>query len=313
MMKWKQIGTMAMAAVLSACSFRTLPVSVSAVESSLMLENCDVYDEADVLTDEEEAELDALVQETAQTIDMNLFVRLGAEYTYSEGTARSYAEDDYAYLFGDDKYSAGVSVYIDFHGAVIQDTSYAPHDYIYTHGLAQLYYTNSEEENRIQRIFDSMNSYLQRGEEEPVDAVEQLCSRLKHYYEEGIPKNYYVYDNMYEEYFYIDKDGTAVWSAKEPPAMRSRKTALAFGISFLIGLVIALITLFGTWHHYQFKSAPTAAIYTNRDAIAYGARMDRFRRSYRRRVKVESSSRSGGGGGGGGSSSGGGGGGGNSR
>ena len=136
---------------------------------------------------------------------------------------------------------------------------------------------------------------------------------LQSYYEKGIPNDYYVYDDEYDQYLYIDeKTDTPVWSDNKPPFIRKKQMTSAFLISFAVGFVIALITMLCIKHHYRFKSQPSAQIYIPSGKIRYGGKTDQFLHKRVSRVKVESES-SGSGGGGGGSSSGGFGGGGNSR
>ncbi len=287
------------------------PLSAEAANSGLMLEECRLWDEADVLTDVQESELNDLIFDTAETIQMNVFVRLGANSLSGQEDARAYAIDDYLTTFGDAKDSDGICLYLDLYGSYIDSTSYAPHDYIATHGLAQLYYTN-DRDDRISEIFSQMNPHMKRGQEDPYTAVTLFCENLQYYYEKGIPKNYYVYDDQYDQYLYIDKKTDApIWSDKKPPFVRRKQTAIAFLGSFAIGLVVALITMLCIKYHYRFKSKPSAQIYIQPGKIHYGRKTDQFLHKRISRVKVESEHNSSGGGGG--SSSGGFGGGGNSR
>ncbi|MDD7294211.1 MAG: TPM domain-containing protein [Oscillospiraceae bacterium] len=298
----------------AALSLSTLwqPLSIEAAGAGLMLEECYLWDEADVLTTEEEIELSQLIFDTAESIQMNVFVRLGANELSGQEDAREYAIDDYLATFGDSKDSDGVYLYLDLYGSYIDSTDYAPHDYIVTHGIAQLYYTNARDD-RISEIFSQMNPHMKRGQEDPYTAVTIFCENLQSYYEKGIPNDYYVYDDEYDQYLYIDeKTDTPVWSDNKPPFIRKKQMTSAFLISFAVGFVIALITMLCIKHHYRFKSQPSAQIYIPSGKIRYGGKTDQFLHKRVSRVKVESES-SGSGGGGGGSSSGGFGGGGNSR
>lgn len=287
------------------------PLSIEAANTELMLEECCLWDEADVLTTEEEIELNQLIFDTAESIQMNVFVRLGANVLSSQTDARVYAIDDYLETFGNSKDSDGVYLYLDLYGSYIDDTNYAPHDYIATHGAAQLYYTNAEDD-RISAIFDQMNPHMKRGQEDPYTAVTIFCENLQSYYEKGIPHDYYVYDDKYEQYLYIDeKTNTPIWSDNKPPFIQKKQMCFAFLISFAVGFIIALITMLCIKHHYRFKSQPSAQIYIPSGKIRYGTKTDQFLHKRVSRVKVNSESKSSGGGGG--SSSGGFGGGGNSR
>lgn len=301
------------AAVVCSLSAVIQPVSVSAEDSGLLLSECYVYDEAGVLTSEESVKLDELVYETAVDLQMNICVRLGANKLSSESDAREYAVADYLDRFGDDRNTDGIALYLDLYGSYIDDTNYAPHDFIATHGIAQLYFTNGGDD-RVSEIFSEMNPHMKRGEEDPYTAVQIFCQELKSYYEKGIPKHYYVYDNEYDQYLYLD-DATnqVVWSDSKPAYAARKQTLIAFGISFLVGLVVALVAMGIIHSHYRFKSKPSARIYIPSGKVQYGARQDQFLTRHVSRVKAESEHSSSGGHSSSGSSSGGFGGGGNSR
>lgn len=288
------------------------PASVCADDTKVQLNECYVFDQADVLTNEESTKLDELIYETAIDLQMNICVWLGANELSSEDDAREYAISDYLDRFGEEKDTDGVALYLDLYGSYIDDTDYAPHDFIATHGIAQLYFTNSGDD-RISEIFSEMNPHMKRGEEDPYTAVQIFCQKLKSYYAEGIPKHYYVYDDQYNQYLYLD-DATnqVVWSDSRPAYAERKQTLIAFGISFLVGLVVALVAMGIICSHYRFKSKPSARIYIPAGKVQYGARQDQFLTRHVSRVKIESEHSSSGGGGGG-SSSGGFGGGGNSR
>lgn len=300
------------AAVVCSLSAVIQPLSVNAEDSGLQLSECYVYDEAGVLTSEESTKLDELIYETAMDLQMNICVWLGANDLSSEDDAREYAISDYLERFGEEKESNGVALYLDLYGSYMDDTDYAPHDFIATHGIAQLYFTNGGDD-RISEIFSEMNPHMKRGEEDPYTAVQIFCQELKSYYEKGIPKHYYVYDDQYDQYLYID-DATnqVVWSDSKPAYAARKQTMIAFGISFLVGLVVALIAMGIICSHYRFKSKPSAQIYIPSGKVQYGARQDQFLTRHVSRVKIESEHSSSGGGSSG-SSSGGFGGGGNSR
>ena len=299
------------AAVVCSLSAVIQPLSVNADDSGLQLSECYVFDQAGVLSSEESIELDELVYETAMDLQMNICVWLGANELSSENDAREYAIEDYLERFGDKKETDGIALYLDLYGSYIDDTDYAPHDFIATHGIAQLYFTNGGDD-RVSEIFSEMNPHMKRGEEDPYTAVQIFCQELKSYYEKGIPKHYYVYDDQYDQYLYID-DATnqVVWSNSKPAYAARKQTLIAFGISFLVGLVVALVVMGFICVRYQFKSKPSAQIYIPSGKVQYGARQDQFLTRHVSRVKIESEHSSSGGSSG--SSSGGFGGGGNSR
>ena len=239
---------------------------------------CAVYDDAVVLTAEEEQELDDRIRETAEKIDMNVAVFLS-------GTRVDRADT--------------------------RDTSYAPYDYIYTRGWAQFYYTNSESNNRVDEIFSALDPYLERGQEDPYEAVLAFCNELEYYYGEGIPDHYYVRqtdkEGTDEEYMYV-QDGEIVYAAKPP-----FRADIWVPLSILAGVLVACFTFFAVKKRYRFKFPSPGTHYVDREKVHFLQQSDVFLRQYQTRTKIVHESSSGGGGGGGGTSSGGGGGGGHSR
>ena len=104
--------------ILTAATVLTLstlrqPLSAEATTSGLMLDECSLWDEADVLTEEEENELNTLIVDTAESIQMNVFVQLGANRLSGQDDARAYAIDGYLATFGDAKDSDGIYLYLD--------------------------------------------------------------------------------------------------------------------------------------------------------------------------------------------------------
>jgi len=258
---------------------------------------CAVYDDAVVLTAEEEQELDDRIRETAEKIDMNVAVFLSGTRVDRADT-RDTAADYYIELFG--KKSDGVFYYMDLSGD--GDTSYAPYDYIYTRGWAQFYYTNSESNNRVDEIFSALDPYLERGQEDPYEAVLAFCNELEYYYGEGIPDHYYVRqtdkEGTDEEYMYV-QDGEIVYAAKPP-----FRADIWVPLSILAGVLVACFTFFAVKKRYRFKFPSPGTHYVDREKVHFLQQSDVFLRQYQTRTKIvhESSSGGGGGGGGGGSS-----------
>lgn len=60
---------------------------------------------------------------------------------------------------------------------------------------------------------------MERGQEDPYEAVLAFCDELEYYYGEGIPDHYYVRqtdkEGTDEEYMYV-QDGEIVYAAKPP-------------------------------------------------------------------------------------------------
>ena len=300
--KWMAGMLCAASAVWIGVTAHTMAVSAECSDPDV----CAVYDDAVVLTAEEEQELDDRIRETAEKIDMNVAVFLSGTRVDRADT-RDTAADYYIELFG--KKSDGVFYYMDLSGD--GDTSYSPYDYIYTRGWAQFYYTNSESNNRVDEIFSALDPYLERGQEDPYEAVLAFCDELEYYYGEGIPDHYYVRqtdkEGTDEEYMYV-QDGEIVYAAKPP-----FRADIWVPLSILAGVLVAWFTFFAVKKRYRFKFPSPGTHYVDREKVHFLQQSDVFLRQYQTRTKIVHESSSGGGGGGGGTSSGGGGGGGHSR
>ncbi len=255
--------------------------------------NAVLYDEAQRLSASEYDECLAKLQEAADETGMNVAMVLGSQMR-SDYTIQSLADASYDQLFGPN--TDGLLYYMDLSGQT------SPYDYISTCGMGQMYYTNDTRSDRINAIFDAVFPYLYpSGSEDVVGAIGEFAEQVTLYYYAGVPDNYYVYDDVYNEYYYV-KDGKLAASSRRPYINMESMLAITGG-GFVIGLIAALITFFAVKTHYKFKSALAPTAYVNRKNLTFHNQYDRFVRQYTSRVKIESSSGGGGGGGGGGGSS----------
>lgn len=255
--------------------------------------NAVLYDEAQWLSASEYDECLAKLQEAADETGMNVGMVLGSQMR-SDYTIQSLADASYDQLFGPN--TDGLLYYMDLSG---QDS---PYDYISTCGMGQMYYTNDTRSDRINAIFDAVFPYLiPSGSEDVVGAIGEFSEQVTLYYHAGVPDNYYVYDDVYNEYYYV-KDGKLAASSRRPYVSMESVLGITGG-GFVIGLIAALITFFAVKTHYKFKSALAPTAYVNRKNLTFHNQYDRFVRQYTSRVRIESSSGGGGGGGGGGGSS----------
>lgn len=263
-----------------------------------------IYDEADMLTDSEEEALTELIQETADYIDMNILIYVSGTAIYSEAGTLQYAEEVCVENFGYDADS--IVLYMDLSGH--DNPYYSPYDYMYTRNRARFYYSgysDLDDGGRVQNIFDAMNPYLPRCEEDVYTAAGIFLDKLRSYYDRGPDKSvryFYVPDK--EAYVTIENDGTLVFDDSRPKNWG--KAAL---IGVLVGLVVAVIVFLGVKSHYRFKSRPSSLQYMDFGNANMGQRTDMFIRKYQTRTRIQSSSGGGGRSGGGGTRSGGGGGG----
>ncbi len=273
--------------------------------SSKYVGNVLLHDESGRLTAEEYARCAVLLNEASEYTGMNVGMVIG-NVQRSEYTIESIAVETYDQMFGST--TDGLLYYMDLSNAE------RPYDYITTRGMGQFYYTNSVDDNRIDAIFDAVFPYLYpKGMEDVPGAVEEFAEQVIEWYDAGIPDNYYVYDDYYEEYYYVE-DGEILSSYNVPYVDWGEVLSIGF-TCFMVGHIAALIVFLCTKSHYKFKSSLSPTAYVNRKNLVFHNQYDRFVREHTTRTKIESSSSGGGGGrrSGGGRSSGGRGGGGRHR
>ena len=239
-------------------------------------------------------ELTTLVQQTAQKLEMNIFI-------YSAGTSDSYrsdydieqfADDFYDEIYGED--TDGVFYYMDVSGR-------SPAcDRISTSGKAVLLYQNC-----IENIFTRLDNYLPASTE-PVkaehieNAVKGFLSALEDYSTYKPSAFEYYHDESSGKYMFM-KNGEFVVSTHKPLIYN-----IVLMIVFLVvGAIVALITYFVTASNYKFKKSQNSVIYAKNENTVFRRSTDEFIRTYTTKHKIETSSGGGGRSGGGGHSGGG--------
>lgn len=248
---------------------------------------------------DELVELNVKIQETAEKLDMNIYVfTAGPSYRYNDPETESFANNYYDELFGKD--TDGVFYFMDFAGG---ETS--AYDYISTSGKAVLLY-----ENHISSIFNSINKYLPPSTvddykpyaDDVYKAIEVFLDELVNY--SGSETHGYYYDESSGKYFYYKDDELII--TKSPPL---QKRMIVLLISMPAGVISAFIFYFATKHKYKFKSSENPRIYVDNGKTNFTQRSDTFIRTYTTKEKIQRNddSHSGGGGGGGGGGHGGGG------
>ncbi|MDE5753175.1 MAG: TPM domain-containing protein [Oscillospiraceae bacterium] len=256
------------------------------VPASAQSDTVYLYDESGKLNQEEyQFCLDSL-ETASQITGMNLVVILGTD-ELSDSSIESLADSTYDMLFPGTWNSNGLCYYMDLCG-------HSPaYDYISTSGMAQFYYTNAKSNNRVDEILRSLGAYLvPAGSEDITGAIAGFCEKLEYYYSAGIPDRYYVYDDVYHEYYHIE-DGKIVTTSQKPYLALDK--ALLFGvIGLIIGIIIAVITYSVTKVRYQFKTALTPTNYINKRTVNYRQQYDRFIRTRTTKTKVDSNSGGGG-------------------
>lgn len=152
------------------------------------------------------------LQETSETLQMAVGVRIGETSLSGQEAAREIAISDFQQEFA--AAESGVWLYLDF-SANAAESDYEVYDYLLTYGSAQLYYTNAPDNDRVSEIFSQLNPMLQKGSEDGVQAVNQFCDALLDYHQAGIPDGYYVYDADAGQYLY-EENNVISWHAVPP-------------------------------------------------------------------------------------------------
>lgn len=231
-----------------------------------------IYDNAEILSDEDEAYLYDLIQKFINETNMDMVILTDSKSYYNDSQNETYATDFYDYNdFGlnFDKYS-GVLLYRNAYEA-------DPYYNVYMFGDAQLYFDYDRSEEMLDIIYSNMIS----GNYVP--AFEKFITMYKRYYNEGIPssrKNYYV-----DEMGFLQKKYTYPWM-------------LALIVSAIVSIIYYSVF---TGRNKMVKKAREAKEYLNEEDVNIHKKVDQFLHSKTTSYTVSSSS---GGSGGGGSHSG---------
>lgn len=252
--------------------------------NSGFLDNTGLVDKPDELT--------TLVQQTAQKLEMNIYIYSAGQKdsSRSDGAIKHFADTNYDDTFGED--TDGVFYYMDVSG-------HTPAcDHICTSGKAILTY-----QNNIDNIFTRLDNYLPSSTE-PVTAehienvVKCFLSALEDYSTYKPNAFEYYYDSSSGKYMFM-KNGEFVVSRNKPLIYN----VILMIVFLAVGSVVALITYFVIASNYKFKKSQNAVIYARNENTVFRRKSDDFIRTYTTKHKIETSSGSSSGRSGGGSSS----------
>lgn len=245
-----------------------------------------IYDEGNKLS---QAELDDCTNRLKQAADrtgMNIGIVLGVQ-NRSEYTITALADSTYDQMFGAG--TDGLLYYMDLKG-------HSPAiDHITTSGMGHFYYTNSERNDRVGMIFDTLDAYLKpAGSEDVWGALMQFADEVEMYYEAGVPERYYYYDDLDGRYYYLSANGRITSSYGRPYKDWGGVLLMTFG-AFGMGIVAAVVVYFVTLSRYKFKYSLSPTTYVNKKNVVYNAQHDHFVRSSTSKVAINSGSSGGGG------------------
>lgn len=291
-MAFKNLIKKASALLLSVCTalmLLTIPVSAD-LDFHECVENCHVYDMDDMMSEQDLAEANALLQKTCDDINMYIAVAISENAGFSSDWEQQVAADDlYDELFNPKGSTGtdGLLLYVDY------GWRYA---YITTCGMGELYYYNGASDDRISRMISNLTTSMQHNDY--LGIVEQFCNDAKYYASVGVPKNAFTY-NVDDGLYRYEKHGEIVASSKLP---------LGFGVNWPLLLLIAgifavvgfLISFLLIGKNYKLHSDLSPTNYVSHKESKFFVREDVFMGKHTTSRYID---RSGGGGGGGSSHS----------
>lgn len=270
-----------------------LPVS-AARQYPEYIDNIGIYDEQDILSDDEEEALSSTIRETADRIDMYVAVVIVGPETYlsSDYDVMAYADDYYDKLFN----SGPLDEEEDTDGILLLINNSTKYDWITTSGTGQIYFTNDPDNNKVDGIFDDIWDAMLDGDY--AEVVRDFCRSIEYYHDEGYSSSDYTY--LPGKGYGIIKDGMLVW--QDAPPKNYMMWLLFILASAGIGIVVAIVVFFAVKSSYKFKSAvnPTSYVCGNNSQLHIST--DTFLREHTSKVRMQSSSGGGGGRSGGGRS-----------
>ncbi|MDE5620974.1 MAG: hypothetical protein K2O29_04390 [Ruminococcus sp.] len=244
-------------------------------ENSSFLDNTGLVKNSDEITE--------LVQETAEKLEMNIFI-------YVAGDSDSYRSDYETECFADDFFDEiygenadGVFYYMDLSG---RSPAY---DYISTSGKAVLIY-----EKNMEKMFDYINRYLPSSQqtvyaEDIQNTVQAFLSVLKTYSNTQPNPFEYYHDKSSGKYMFM-KNGEFIVSEHKPIIFN----IVVLAVCLVAGLVTAVIVYFVTKYRYRFKKSQNSNVYIKHEKTIFHRSTDTFLRTYTTKHKIETNNSSGG-------------------
>lgn len=262
------------------CLMTTLLMILACSGISASAAGLQLFDEGNYLSTDDFVTAAERLQEAADNVNMNVVVILGKD-ARSEITIESMADSTYDRLYGNK--TDGICLYIDLSGVT------HPYDYISTSGMAQFYYTNSSESNRVEQIHYAIDKYLYPvGREDVPGALQAFADQLENYYEIGIPDRYWIYDDVYHEYYHIENGEIITTSYK--PYLNTGNLIFGGILGLILGLIVSAIVKASIKAKYKFIYELSPTNYLNKKTVRYTEQSDRFIRERTTKTHVSSSS-----------------------
>ena len=247
-----------------------------------------LYDKYGLFDSEEYKEIDEMIDAYSELLEMNIVVFLpdSLYINNSDYETEIFADDTYDEIFGED--TDGVFYYIDISG---KSPAY---DYLSTSGKAVLWYQDKIDDRTFEGF---MIPRLPASGEEIVplqihEAIAAFCDFLMNQKNESKSFSRHYKDSSSGKVFYYKNGELYITKGNAP----STVIFITF-VSFLIGLVISLITKACIKSHYKFKASTSPDVYVSKQKSQFSVQIDTFLCTHTTRTKIESDSSRGGGGG----------------
>ncbi len=234
-------------------------VPTSEVQTSEVTAENNVYDDANLLTDAEIAELNAQILNLKNLTDWDVFA-----VTTNDANGKSAME------YADDFYDERTEV--DSHGVLVLIDMDNREIYISTYGEAIRYLTDA----RIERILDEGFYYVSDGEY--YNCFNAMLSVVREYYKDGIHQDQYNYD--------VDTGAISEYRSI---------TTMELGATVLVGALVAAGIYFGVTKSYSIKGGKYEYPYMKYSKIDIIEHEDRYIRTHTTHHRIERNTSSGGG------------------
>ena len=251
-------------------SFVLVVIIISCFSLPVFAVDKKVYDDASLLSSEEQKELNDKACSIADDLQMDIVI---VTITDDEGKGEEvYAEDFY------DNNKFGYGTYND--GVLLLLNMTTRKFWVLTTGNSRKYVDDA----RTDELKDYITPNLSSGNY--YEAFNDFIDRVKDDVNSGIPDGKYVFD---------PKSGENVRNYH----VSSQNVLVAVGIALATAVICIIVIV----RRYKFHTIISANVYIDKNETAFREKSDTFLREYTTSVRIESNS--GGGGGGGGGSSGG--------
>ena len=266
----------------------TLPASAMQRDERY-LSNCKLIDEDVVFDEKMQKALSAQIRHTSDETDLYVAVVIKGKDSpqYSDSEVQRQAENYYLDLFKPQTET-------DADGVLLFLNLSTRSAYIATSGMGQLYFSNKDSNNRVDKMIDNMKSSLQA--ENYYNAVMTFCSDVSKYYHEGVPHGAYSKDEATGTYYW-EENGKLV-SGKKLPRFYGKNWKLIFGSGAVTGLIAVLVTALIIRSRYKLVKSLSATNYISQQETQFYVRDDLFLRTHTTKTHIDTSGGGGGGGGG---------------